>query len=138
MHHSFIKRLGPHLLQKQLQHELRLEVNSIGCIFVNCDCLPNMNKITNPGFSAILQETHKILENSAIITYMSHRAKYYCTSVSKIWYLITVPNMNDINSFFYEISQQIHKMYEKVGIIIQIWQRVQCYFTSLSNVIPEN
>ena len=38
--------------------------------------------------------------------------------ISKIWYLITGPNMNKINPFFFEMSQQTHKMYEKMAIII--------------------
>ena len=32
--------------------------------------------------------------------------------ISNTWYLITVPNMNKINPFFFEVSQQIHKLSE--------------------------
>ena len=48
-------------------------------------------------------------------------------------YMISVPNMNKINQFFYEMSQQPHKMYEKVTIITQIWHRAKCYFPGMSN-----
>ena len=36
--------------------------------------------------------------------------------VSNPCYLITVPNMNKINPFFFDISQQIHNMYENLAL----------------------
>ena len=89
--------------------------------------IPNVNKI-NPLFSTILQQTHTILENIAVITQIMHRAKWYFTSTSKTCHMITVPHMYKIDPFFSEISQQI-----LVVIFTQIWHRDKCYFTRMSN-----
>ena len=74
----------------------------------------------------------KFKKTIAIITQICHRSKWYFTCTSNTLYLITVPNMNKINSCFSEISHQIHKMYEKVTIITQIWHRAR-YCISMSN-----
>ena len=71
-------------------------------------------------------------EQVAIITHIWHRDKYYFTSMSNTWYLITVPNMNNITTFFPKISQQRVKSYEKITIMTQIWHRVKFYFTCIS------
>ena len=64
----------------------------------------------------------KVLTNIALITQICHGAKCNFTCISNTWYLITVPNVNQIIPFFSEIAQQIHKVYEKVAIITQICQ----------------
>ena len=69
----------------------------------------------------------KVMKNITIIIQIWRRAKCYFTCVSNTWYLISIPNMNKINVFFFELSQQIHKMYEKVAIIKQI-----CYLIGMS------
>ena len=74
--------------------------------------------------------TLKMYEKMVIITQIWHRAKLYFRSLSNLWYLVTVPNMNKIATFFSEISQQTHKIYEKVAIITKIWHRAKRYFTS--------
>ena len=51
--------------------------------------------------------------------------------MSNAWYLITVPNMNKITTFFSEISQVL-KSYEKIAIITQIWHRAKFYFTCIN------
>ena len=56
-------------------------------------------------------------EKVAIITQICHRAKCNVISISKAWYLVNVPNMNKITTFFSEISQQICKIYEKMDIL---------------------
>ena len=61
----------------------------------------------------------KFKKNIAINTQISHRAKLYYTFISNTWHLITVPNMNKINPFFWERSQQTLKIYEKIAIITQ-------------------
>ena len=51
------------------------------------------------------------MKKVAIITQIWHRAKYYFTSMSNEWYLITVTNMTTITKFFSELSQQILQIY---------------------------
>ena len=58
------------------------------------------------------------------------------------WYLITLPNMNNITTFCSEISQQTLEMYEKIAIINQIGHSAKFYFTSISGpwyliMVPE-
>ena len=65
--------------------------------------VPNMNKI-KPFFSEISQQTHKMYEQVAIITQLWYRVKYYSTSIRNTWYLIIVPKLNKISTFFYDIS----------------------------------
>ena len=48
------------------------------------------------------------------------------------WYLITVPNVTTITTFFSEISQQILKMYEKTDTITQMWHTTKFYFMYIS------
>ena len=60
-------------------------------------------------------------EKVAIISQIWNKAKYYFTSISNTWYLITVANMNNTTTLFSEISQQTLKIYEKIKIIIQNW-----------------
>ena len=45
---------------------------------------------------------------------MWHRAKRYFTEMNNAWYLITVPNMNKITTFYSEIAQKPLKLYEKM------------------------
>ena len=45
--------------------------------------------------------------------------------ISNTWYVITIPNMNQINKFFSELAQQTHKMYEKAALITEIWHRAK-------------
>ena len=94
------------------------------------DYVPNMNKI-NPFFSEMSQQIHKMYEQVAIITEIWHRARCYFTSMSNRWYmyLITVPNLNKITTFFSDISQQTLKIYEKMAIITQSCHRAKFYFT---------
>ena len=66
-------------------------------------------------------------EKVAIITQIWHSAKYNFTSISNTWYLITVPNMNKITTFFSDKSQQKLKTYEKVAIITRICHRAKFY-----------
>ena len=63
--------------------------------------LPDVNKI-NSCFSEISTQIQKMYEK-VIITKSWHTAKYYFTSMSTTWYLITLRNMNKITIF--EISQ---------------------------------
>ena len=57
-------------------------------------------------------------EKVAIITKIWHRYRCYFTSMSNnTWYLIAVPNMNKITTFFSELSQQTFKLYENIAII---------------------
>ena len=51
-----------------------------------------------------------------ISTQIWHRAKSYFTCLSNAQYLITVPCMNKITTFFPEISQQTLQIYEKIAI----------------------
>ena len=44
---------------------------------------------------------------------------WYMTCINDIYYLITIPSMNKINTFFSHILQQTHQIYEKIAIIIQ-------------------
>ena len=62
-----------------------------------------------------------------IITQIRHRAKCYFTSVTNVWYIAFVPNMNKITTFFCDTLQQALKLYEKMSIINQIWYRVKSY-----------
>ena len=73
-----------------------------------------------------------------IITQICRKAKCYFTSISNTWYLITAPNINEINIFFSEISQQIHKMYEKLTIITQIIQSQIIFHKHKQCMVPDN
>ena len=72
-------------------------------------------------------------EKLVIITHICQRAKCYFTSMSNTWYLLTVPTMNRITTFFSQISQKTLQMYEKIFIITQIWERAKFYSTCMSN-----
>ena len=76
-------------------------------------------------------------EKVPIITQIWLRAKCYFTSMSNAWYLISVPNMNKIATFFSEISQQILKIYEKIAIITQIQQPMVPNMKKIHPVIME-
>ena len=49
--------------------------------------------------------------------------------VTNTLYLITVPNMKTITTFFSEVSQTNSKFILKIAIITQIWHRTKFYFT---------
>ena len=91
--------------------------------------------IINPFFSEISQQYTKCMNKWSYyqITHIWHRVKCYFTNMRNAWYLITVPNMNNITTFFSDISQQTLniKFYEKIAIITQIWHRAKFYFTSI-------
>ena len=92
-----------------------------------------MNKI-NPFFSEIYYNKHiKAMTNIAIITQIWHGAKCHFACNSNTWYLITVPDMNKIITFFSEISQQTLKICEKIAIITQMWHRAKFYFMCISS-----
>ena len=55
--------------------------------------------------------------------------------MSNAWYLIIVPNMNKITTFFSAISQQTLKIYEEIAIITQIWHTVKFYFMWISSLL---
>ena len=83
----------------------------------------NMNKI-NP-LSSEIANKNKMYEKVAKITQIWHRAKCYFTSMSNIWYPITLPNMTTITTSFSEISQETLKIYEKLAINTHIWHGSQ-------------
>ena len=68
-------------------------------------------------------------EKLTIITQIWHRAKCYYLQVQATWYLIPVPYMNKITTFFSEISQQTLNIYEKMAKITQIGHKAKFYFT---------
>ena len=74
----------------------------------------------------------KFKKNIGITSRIWHRVKWYFTCISNKWYLITVPNINKITTFFSETSQQRLENYEKIAIITQIWHRPKFYFTCIS------
>ena len=93
-------------------------INQIHLVIITCEYLlfvwfkkyviqlvPSMNQF-NPFFSELVQPTHNMYEHAAIITQICHEAKCCFTSMNNAWYLITIPNMNNITTFFSEISQQ--------------------------------
>ena len=55
------------------------------------------------------------MKNIAKITHFWHGVKCYFTCISNTQYIILLPNMNKINTFFSEISQQTTQMYLKSG-----------------------
>ena len=73
-------------------------------------------------------------EKVAIITQIWHSAKYNFTSISNTWYLITVPNMNKITTFFSKISQQMLKIYEKRPKLLT-FGRAKLYFKCISRYL---
>ena len=64
-----------------------------------------MNKI-NPFFSEISHQIPQMYDKVIIITQIWHRTQCYFTTISNAWYLIPVPNINKITTFFAVISQQ--------------------------------
>ena len=86
--------------------------------------------------SAISQQTHKMYEQIVIITQIWHRTKFYFTCISNEWYqalyLITVPNMNKINTFIGISCTNTHNLW-RMAIITQIWHRAKFYFTCIIN-----
>ena len=60
-------------------------------------------------------------------------AKLYFTYIKFLLWLITVPNMNKINPFFFCDITTIIKFKKNIGIITQIWHRAKWYFTCVSN-----
>ena len=63
---------------------------------------------SNPFFSEISQQIHKIYGKVNIITQIGRSAQCYFTSMSNAWYLITVPNMSKITTIISEISQALN------------------------------
>ena len=68
-----------------------------------------------------------IYNTMAVITPILHRTKYCVTCISKISYLITVPNLNKITTFFFDISQQTNtsNQWKKITMLNQIWKRAK-------------
>ena len=71
-----------------------------------------------------IYKIYKIIDLNATFW---HRAMVYFMCIKSLLWLITVPNMNKINTFFSEISQQKHKISEKY-----------CYNYSNFNSIQQN
>ena len=61
-----------------------------------------------------------------------HRAKIYFTCIKSLFWLITEPNVNNINLFFSTILQETDKIKENIAIITQISHKTK-YFISVSN-----
>ena len=59
----------------------------------------------------ITTNAQNVFKKVMIITQMWHSVKCYFTG--NTWYLIIVPNINKITTFFSQISQQILNLYEK-------------------------
>ena len=90
--------------------------------------LSNVPNKINPYFSEIsLQNVWKNGHNYSNL--IQRKCDFNC--MSNIWYMIIVPIMNKIATFFSKISQQTLKIYEKIHIITQIWHRAKFYLCAL-------
>ena len=76
----------------------------------------------------ILLQTYKTSAIMDINATFCPRAKVYFTCIKSLLWLITVPHMNNINSFFFKI-----KFKKNIGIITPIWHRAKWYFTCIGN-----
>ena len=70
----------------------------------------------------------KYMKDIVIITQIWHVVKCYSTCIRNTWYLITTPNINNMNLFFWEISQQTHEKWPQLlkfgkesNTILQTW-----------------
>ena len=96
------------------KHKMYDKMAIITAILYNYTIYDKLTYYATPRYHS--KHTKCIFKN-AIITTICHRTKWYFTCISNTWYLISVPNMNEINAFFFAISQQTSKMYEKVAIV---------------------